>query len=349
MRKTHLKGLTAAFLFTVAFCFCNDTPAMAAQEDFAVYRNSFSINARTRSAIGPGQAASNEQTVQGQITTQGETGAVQDAIFGGAALYMLDSQSGDQMLSCIIQTTQGKLIVIDGGWGTDSAKLLNQLWALGGHVGAWLVTHPHGDHVGALYEILEYEDRNLVIDGIYYSLAEPAWYTQNDPNDAEMGHALIHTLSGITEIPHSNVWKGQEIWVDDVKIDVLNGRYEIIEDSGNNAGVVYKVTVNGKTIVFLGDMGEAGGEYLLAECGDNLKADIVQMAHHGQNGVGERVYQAINPSICLWPTPKWLWDNDNGSGSNTGNFRTGETKVWMNRINESILHYATKDGDVAIY
>lgn len=34
-----------------------------------------------------------------------------------------------------------------------------------------------------------------------------------------------------------------------------------------------------------------------------LKCDIVQVAHHGQNGVGYEVYKALRPSVALWPTP----------------------------------------------
>ena len=89
-------------------------------------------------------------------------------------------------------------------------------------------------------------------------------------------------------------------------------------------------------------MGEDGGKRLLADAGaEALKSDIVQMAHHGQNGVGEEVYQAINPSICLWPSPDWLWNN-------AGNrYRISETKGWMSRLNVQ-RHYCTKDGDQVI-
>lgn len=294
-----------------------------------------------KNSIGP--------SIKGQITTEGEKGVVHESMLGGAKLIMLKSESGKQILSCIIQTSQGKMIVIDGGFGTDAPVLLDQLWARGGHVGAWLVTHPHADHVGALFEVLEYKERNLTIDGVYYSLAEPSWYSQRDAKDQEMAHALINTLSQMpAEMLRGDIGKGTQIMVDDVKIEVMNSRYDVYQDSGNNASMVYKITVNGKSILFLGDMGEEGGKKLLADCGDSLKSDIVQVAHHGQNGVGHDVYRAINPSICLWPTPQWLWDNDNGSGPNTGSWPIAATKGWLNQVNPNILHYAIKDGDQTI-
>ena len=54
----------------------------------------------------------------------------------------------------IIENGEGGLIVVDGGWTEHADYLLNQIKEKGGHVMAWLVTHPHSDHAGALAEIL---------------------------------------------------------------------------------------------------------------------------------------------------------------------------------------------------
>ena len=212
---------------------------------------------------------------------------------------------------------------------------------------AWLITHPHGDHAGALYRILQDEaagvQSGIQIDGIYYSFASPEWYTINDTEEQTMAHAIIGSFSGLPETMLHTVGRGQTIQVDDVTIQVMNDRYEASSDKGNNAGIVYKLWVNGKSILFLGDMAEEGGRRLLAESGpEALRSDIVQMAHHGQNGVDEEFYKAVNPSICLWPTPQWLW---NSVGSR---YRTSETKGWMTHLNVQ-KHYCTKDGDQIIY
>lgn len=313
-------------------------------------QNTASTAAGSGSAAASGQKIRNGPSILTQITTQGELGNTRDAIFGGAKVTMLNSQNGQQILSCIIETSQGKLIVVDGGFGEDAGYLSNQIMARGGHVSAWLLTHPHGDHVGAIHAILDDHNRQITIGGIYYSLAEPEWYTSADAQDAEMAHALINTLrQQPAEMLHGDIGKGYEIMVDDVRIEVLNNRYDIAHDAGNNASMVYRITINGKTIVFLGDLGEEGGNRLVAEYGEGLKADIVQMAHHGQDGVGANVYQAINPTVCVWPTPQWLWDNNRGTGLNTGSWKITTTKSWMNQINGTIIHYVTKDGDQTIY
>lgn len=75
----------------------------------------------------------------------------------------------------------------------------------------------------------------------------------------------------------------------------------------------------------------------------SLNCDIVQAAHHGQNGVDFEFYKELYPRIALFPTPKWLWNNDSGGGPNNGGWATKETRDWMARL--CIKIYCTKNGD----
>lgn len=75
----------------------------------------------------------------------------------------------------------------------------------------------------------------------------------------------------------------------------------------------------------------------------SLNCDIVQAAHHGQNGVDFEFYKELYPRIALFPTPKWLWNNDAGCGPNSGGWDTKETRDWMARL--CIKIYCTKNGD----
>ena len=104
------------------------------------------------------------------------------------------------------------------------------------------------------------------------------------------------------------------------------------------------MTLGGKTVLFLGDLGIEGGEKLLAMHGDALKSDYVQMAHHGQNGVTRPVYEAAAPSACLWCAPDWLWDNNAGKGYNTHTWQTVIVRGWMEEMGVK-THYVIKDGD----
>ncbi len=89
-------------------------------------------------------------------------------------LWQLPSQTPSQMMSYVLVTGGGKVIVIDGGNRGDALYLKGFLGAVGNHVHNWFISHPHPDHVDALTAILE-EPGDLKIDEIYSSLPEESW------------------------------------------------------------------------------------------------------------------------------------------------------------------------------
>ena len=260
-----------------------------------------------------------------------------------------NNASTAQLLSVIIENGEGGLIVVDGGWTENADYLLNQIKEKGGHVMAWLVTHPHSDHAGALAEILSKHSGEITIDGIYYSFLEDSWYQEKDSNAAGMVQRLKSIFAQMPqEKLHGNIVSGQVIEAGPARIQVLNPAYKTSSDFVNNSSVAYMVSLNGTNVVFLGALALAGGDRLMSEVDLRaLDCDIVQMAHHGQNGVDYEVYKALKPRASLWPTPQWLWDNDGGSGYGTGNWKTQETKNWLVRLGVQET-YCIKDGNQVI-
>lgn len=302
----------------------------------------FGFTARTKNELWKKMVTEGEKPEEERDTTP---------ILGGAQLTMLQSQSVGQMLSILLETKDGSLIILDGGRWEDCDYLCSKIREKGGHVSAWFLTHTNTDHVGALLNLLQRmeagEDTGITIDQICYNFAEPEWYLVHDPDDVGTAYAIISLLNRLPESQRHIVEQGEVIQIDDVKIRILNSRYEpdadhIGENDGNDSGMVYQAEVGDVKILFLGDMGETAGDLLLEELGaEALRSDIVQMAHHGQDGVTEKFYQAVAPKICLWPTPQWLWDNESGQ------FQTLETRNWMQKL-KAEKHYCTKDGDQVI-
>ena len=301
-----------------------DGPAAAAG---AAVTTAGSTAAAVTAESSPAAAGASAAAVQGTGTAGTATPkVVTNSLFNGGELMLIASREASQNESFLITTKSGKHIMVDSGLPGDAEHLKQVLRERGGHVDAWLITHPHSDHVGALIGILNDPASGITIDSVYYNFAPIEWYWANEEYRAQMVVDCMAALSSLSpSVNHPNIQKGDVIDVDDVRITVMNSPYLFQTNAINNSSVAYRVELNGRRILFLGDMAVPAGNSLLNEYRDNpgeLRAEIVQMAHHGEHGVDEKVYQAVAPHICLWCCPGWLWDNDNGGGVNSGPWTT---------------------------
>ena len=65
--------------------------------------------------------------------------------------------------------------------------------------------------------------------------------------------------------------------------------------------MVIKMETKKNSILFLGDTGVESGNKLLDNQKEKLKVNILQMAHHGQQGVSKEIYEYI----YSFPTVIW--------------------------------------------
>jgi len=275
-----------------------------------------------------------------------------------ARLHML-SQRGDdcfrvQMMGFVLETDHHHFIVIDGGNKQDTEYFHGYMQALGGthfHVDMWLLTHAHDDHTDVLYEMQRHFPKDFSLDRLIYRFHPTEYVKANDAPSAhtavEMDELVPSFIEKGTELVHPNV--GDVFELDGVRIEILRvPNPELTEDFTNNSSLVFRVDVNGKSVLFLGDLGEkAGYEVINNVPHDKLKVDYIQLAHHGQNGANEDFYNACEFRACLWCTPVWLWNNDAGGGFDTHVFKTVTTRGWMEKrgITE---HYIAMNGTQVI-
>ena len=272
-------------------------------------------------------------------------------------LYQLVPEKNSLMQSYVIKTAHGKLIVIDGGIdgeGLDRAPYMPAaLRAIAGvadgeyfEVEAWFLSHAHKDHIYELSKMMaEYTaDSNYKINNIYFDFPEfgSAEYSgQNADMEASKikenmnkygevigatvkeGSTYYDDLNGAV-INSEAVAKGLSFEIDGVKIDVLQ-TWDPADGTSNvnDTSIVLRFHIEEQTVLFLNDLGNIGGRRLLATYGDQLKSDIVQMAHHGQAGVNKDVYMAIDADVHLWPTPIWVWNNANKT------YQIDEVREWL--------------------
>lgn len=268
---------------------------------------------------------------------------------GGYSILQAPNMTHTQMMSYIIRTPNGKVIVIDGGRPGDAEYLREKIGEYGNHVDMWLITHCHDDHFCSIMEILK-DQKDMTIEKIYYNFPSREWLNKIEPMD--VNNEFIDIIESRPDL-FFVVKQYDELEIDGINISVLNDPLALTKETDtrgigiNDTSVVFRFTFpNKKTALFLGDLGLRAGDLLEEEYGDELKSDIVQMAHHGQDGAGENVYKRIRPEVCMWTAPMWLWNNDAGKGFNTHTFKTVTVRGWMEKL--GVKHHAIEGEGPAI-
>ncbi len=252
------------------------------------------------------------------------------------SLYQIHSATPIQMMSYVIRTENGKLIVIDGGNTEDAYSLLDFLYSLTNGekptVDCWFITHSHTDHADALGEIMRNNTDKVEVKKIVWHLIDDDFFNkvQAPAYAKESTDIISNALGGAVHTAEV----GEKFTVDNVEFEIIHVSEDRFEhDLINNTSMAFIMRAEGQKVLFLGDLGElAGCRVLEMHSPETLECDIVQMAHHGQDGVNFDFYKAVKPKMCLWTTPKWLWDNDAGGGYNTHTFKTVITQGWMNEL-----------------
>lgn len=219
------------------------------------------------------------------------------------------------MMSLVLTTKEGNAVIIDGGRPEDM-PLTREL--VGGRpVKAWILTHPHLDHITGFISVIENGDSSLMPEKVYYNFPSLDFVERTEPSEA-------WTLRDFQKIEPKIkdraviVKDGDKFSVDELDFTVLQAyedgnpivpaRATDENSTCNENSLVFMIRSPDKKVLILGDTGPLGGDRLYARHMDDLKCDIVQMAHHGHSGVGVEVYLMASPEACLWCCPEWLYN-----------------------------------------
>ena len=233
-------------------------------------------------------------------------------------LYQL-TETSQFMMSFVLVTKEDNVIVVDGGRPEDMPLLKEYVG--GRHISAWILTHPHGDHISGLLSELERNGAaDFDIEAVYYNFPPYDEWMKKTENDVpyykyfmeDTNYILPAFLNrGIPKLgdkAHIAV-QGDTLDIDECHIDFIFSFHDgLYANPMNDSSLVFKVTTPNKTVLFLGDLGPDGGDVLFDESRHLLKSDIVQMAHHGHMNVGMNVYAAIMPEACMWCCADWLYN-----------------------------------------
>ena len=211
-------------------------------------------------------------------------------------------------LCLVFRLEDGRFIIVDGGYGQFSVnKLYKTLRSLHVNEGkitiaAWIFTHPHSDHTGAFTELTNTSiKRRIVVENFIHHFASDAQHNAF----GSFGTAKT-TRTAMRGYRNANIIKahsGQVIKAGGMEIEMLF-TYADMEpqklDEMNTSSLVFRVTTHDNSIMVLGDASNRSLNYLIDTYGDYMESDMVQIAHHGYNGVAE-AYSCINADVVLFP------------------------------------------------
>ncbi len=269
-----------------------------------------------------------------------------------AKLHFLKSVT-DTINTSFILENNGTLLVVDGGFPSEAPYVYDYLKALGGHVDTWFITHFHDDHFGCFVTMLQ-EHPDIVIDKVCFNLPSDEFLIRYEPQQSlkttEEWLEIFRCAIAQRALTVVTATVGDVYRYDNglVTVRVLRTYNEDLAYI-NNSSTVFRFEADGKSILFLGDLGVEGGRELLQLAAPEMvKADYVQMAHHGQGGVDQDCYRAIMPTYCLWPTPSWVWNNMGPGGYDTNVFQTIIVRGWISALRSVKKHYLMIDGTQVI-
>ncbi|MBQ7400340.1 MAG: MBL fold metallo-hydrolase [Clostridia bacterium] len=207
------------------------------------------------------------------------------------------------MMSFVVVTKQNNVIVIDGGHKEDMDLLKEQID--GRHISAWIMTHAHSDHIeGFMHEVEKNGLSDFDVEKIYLHFPPLELVGKPGVPESDIMECIPGFYNNVLPRICDKVYvpqQGESIEIDEVKIDFIFTFHDgLYNNLMNDSSLVFKLSTPNKSVIFLGDIGPLAGDVLYYESAHLLKADMVQMAHHGWLCCGMEVYAAIEPEACLW-------------------------------------------------
>ena len=230
-----------------------------------------------------------------------------------------DSTTPNNGAFYIIKQADNSLILIDGGGAlqsTDAAKaglwsFLHEITGKGENetitVAAWIITHPHEDHVALAYDVLKENRSKIDLQRVMF----------NFPNPTAGGQGVYEFRGNIDYyFPNAKFLKchtGQSIRLGSIDVEILLTHEDQVNATTGNStmqggnsmtSVMRLVLPDGTVFLNLGDFEE---EQQTAFFNSNssminkseLECDIIGVAHHGYNDVAA-TYKAAKATHALW-------------------------------------------------
>ena len=209
---------------------------------------------------------------------------------GHVELHMLDVGQGDALA---LRTPHNRWVVFDAGriWrGGDAGRstVVPYLRARGANAVAFVLSHPHADHVGGAASVLHALHPRLYVDAGFAG-----------GGDAYRASLEEARSSGV-------VWRrahpGDSLLIDGVSLRFLapDSTWTASLDDATLASTVVLIRYRRVRFLLVGDAEALEEQWLLAHADTLLSADVLKVGHHGsRTSSTDEFLAAVRPRIAL--------------------------------------------------
>ena len=267
----------------------------------------------------------------------------------------LDYSEVDCGMSYIFETQSGSIFIIDGGSYGEQDSLYEYLTKIKPDgelvIEGWFFSHIHNDHYGCFVDFAE-KYPHIRINAFYYNFPSLGREDSGNWDDVQGLIRFYETMEAIyPNVPNYKVHTGQTVCIDNLRIKVLMTHEDLYPMKAlhvNDTSTIIMVEAEGQKIFFPGDTADGGSDFLIRNFREYLKADIVQISHHGFNGAKIEVYQLNAPEVVLWPTPQYclLGDLKNRAPNRFLAYETGADQ-FVNDFGTVCLILPYKKGSIS--
>lgn len=236
-------------------------------------------------------------------------------------------------LNYIITLEDGSFIVFDGGNVSTSGAEYDRLWKTLSalhkriyksepserepvRIAAWVLTHGHGDHFRVFNQFLKKygPTGKLKMDYMIGNIVGMNSVSTFKGIAGEYATTLISDMQKNLKggFKYLKAYTGQRYYFANCEIEVLmtwEDHNPLAPNNTNETNTVLRFSMTNKDApsapanvqIWTGDANRWQSRYLCAMYGDYLKADMVSIAHHGNNGCEIDFYEMVDPTCVWWP------------------------------------------------
>jgi competence protein ComEC len=209
---------------------------------------------------------------------------------GDVELHVLDVGQGDAIL---LRTDAGRWVLFDAGpaWpGGDAGRstILPYLLRRGGSLDAFVLSHPHTDHVGGAASVLGAMHPHKYWDAAFAGGSE--------------AYSLSLNAAKKNGVEWHRVHPGDSVQIDGVTLTFLapDSSWTVGLTDPNLASTIAVARFGMVRFLLVGDAERAEEDWLLSRHREELRADVLKVGHHGSSTSSSDAFlAAVDPDVAI--------------------------------------------------